>query len=104
MPGRAQHRAFAFDGDVGAFGKDGVEVRAEDRRCGPRLALRAALLAEHVALLVDAHVREPALLEHLRVELRALGFLERRRLHLAEPNLILERLRSRPRAPLRPPL
>ena len=60
-------------------------------RCGREL--RAALLAEHVALLVDADVGQARLLEHLRVQRRALGFLEWRRLDFAQPNLIVDRLR-----------
>ena len=88
-PGSAEHRALAFDNDVRAFGKHRVEMGAEHQM---RTRLRAALLAEHVAFLVNAHVGETNLLEHLRIQLRALRLLEGRRLHFADSNLILERL------------
>ena len=90
--GTAQDVAFALDLDVGAFGKHGVEVRGE-HEARPRL--RAGPIAEHVAFLVDAHVLQAELAEHLRVDLGALRFLERRRLDLAQPNLILDGLRLR---------
>ena len=65
-------------------------MRGEDQ---VRTRLRARPIAEHVAFLVDAHVLQAELAEHLCVDFGALRFLERRRLNLAKPDLILDRLR-----------
>ncbi len=53
----------------------------------------ARTIAEHVAFLVDADVLQAGLAKHPRVDLGALRFLERRRLDLAQPHLVFDRLR-----------
>ena len=85
MPGPRMHRAFLRGLDVGALGEHGVEVRGE-HEVRPRRGARA--LAEHVADLVDAHVLQAELAELAGVELGALRLLERRRLDLADLDLL----------------
>ena len=82
-----QHGAGARDADVGALGKHGVEVRADDDVRPRRLA---APHAEHVADGVEAHVAEAGGDEALAERLGARGFLERRRRDLGERHLVVE--------------
>jgi hypothetical protein len=88
--GAAEHRPFAGDLDVRLLRKHRIEVRAEDE-VGPRR--RAGPLAEHVAHLVHAHVLQAKRAERVGVGLATRGFLERRRRDLAQPDLVLDRLR-----------
>jgi hypothetical protein len=83
--GPANHRALLRGLDVGAFGKHGVEVGGEHEM---RARCRARALPEHVANLVDADVLQAELAELARIELAASRFLERRRFHLADFDLL----------------
>ena len=85
--GPAKHVSFPADFDVGAARKHGVEVRAHDD-VGPRV--HAWALADDIPLGIEAHVREPHFTEHRGIQLRALRFLKRRRLDLADPDLIVD--------------
>ena len=53
----------------------------------------AGPVAQHVAHFVDPHVLQAEFAELARVELAALGFLEGRRLHLADLHLLGQRAR-----------
>jgi hypothetical protein len=88
----AKNRSLTLDGDVRPFREDRVEMRAEHES---RLRLRAALVPQHIALFVDPHVDESDIAKHLCVQLRAFGLFERRRLHLAQTNLVFDGLRLR---------
>ena len=57
-----------------------------DHEMRPRRS--AAPLADHVADRVDAHVLEPEARERVAKHAPARGFVERRRRHFAEPDLV----------------
>ena len=89
---RVEPRALARHLHVRPFREYGVEVGGGDDE---RAASRAPPHPEHVALRVDLDVLEAVGLEHVGVDLRALLFLEGRRLdlgeldHLADPAVVL---------------
>ena len=85
--GAAKHVPLASNFDVGAARKHRIEVRAHDD-VGPGVGARP--LADDVALGVGAHVPEADVAEHRGVQLRALGFLKRRGLDFADPDLIVD--------------
>ena len=85
---RAELSAVVFDGDVGAFGEDGVEVSGDDDR---RPGADAAPLGDDVAGGVDADVLEAERFEALFELSAAFGFFERRRGDGGQLDLLLER-------------
>ena len=85
--GTAKHVAVSSNFDVGAARKHRVEVRAHD---DVRPRIRARALGDDVAFGVDADVLQAGFAQHPGVQLRALRFLKRRRLDLADPDLIVD--------------
>ena len=75
-----QHRAVALDPDVGALGKNSVEMSDERQRTA---AAGAGTFADDVALAVDADVPEPELGKPLFVVGGSHLFLKRRGRYLA---------------------
>ena len=85
----AQHGTAPRHLDVGLGRKHRVEVRG-DHQVRPRRG--APPLGDHVAGRVDAHVLQASPRQGVAKDLRAGRLVERRRRHLAEPDLVGNRL------------